>query len=207
MMTEIFALVSTYGTILVFASAFLSCLAVPIPTSLMMLTAGAFVATEDLILWHVFGAAFGGAILGDQTGFFLGKRGGRALIDKIASTEPRQKVVNKASGFIERHGGYGVFLSTWLFAPLGPWVNFVAGSAGLSWRKFTVFDTLGELIWVTVYVSLGYLFAANLSVVASKVGNLVGFLTALAVIAAMLWWIIRLVTLQHKAKSATLSER
>lgn len=205
-MTEVFALVSTYGTIIVFASAFLSCLAIPIPTSLMMLTAGAFVATEDLVMWHVFGAAFAGAVLGDQTGFFLGKRGGRALIDRVASSEPRQKVVNKASGFIEKHGGYGVFLSTWLFAPLGPWVNFIAGSAGLSWRKFTIFDTAGEFVWVAIYVGLGYVFAANLSAVASTVGNLVGVVTALAVIAAMLWWIVRLVKTQNKAKAQALSE-
>lgn len=204
-MTEVFALVSTYGTVLVFVSAFLSCLAIPIPTSLMMLTAGAFVATEDLVLWHVFGAAFAGAVLGDQTGFFLGKRGGRTLIDKMASSDARQKVIDKASKFIEKHGGYGVFLSTWLFAPLGPWVNFVAGSAGLSWRKFTLFDTMGEFIWVAIYVSLGYVFAANLSAVAETVGNLVGVMTALAIITAMIWWITRLIKSQNKEQTADLS--
>ena len=63
-MTEtVFALVSSWGPWVIFASAFLSCLALPIPTSLMMLTGGAFAAAGDLALWQVVAAAFGLALL------------------------------------------------------------------------------------------------------------------------------------------------
>ena len=90
---------------------------------------------------------------------------------------------------VDRRGGLGVFFSTWLFAPLGPWVNFIAGTAGLAWRRFTVWDTLGEALWVSLYVGLGYGFATRVEAVADLAGNAVGLLAGLAVAAAMAIWI------------------
>ena len=71
---------------MIFVSAFLSCLLVPIPTSLMMLTGGAFAAAGDIALWQVALAAWVGAVLGDQTGFFIGRKGGKAALAWIADS-------------------------------------------------------------------------------------------------------------------------
>ncbi|MGB5557275.1 MAG: DedA family protein, partial [Paracoccaceae bacterium] len=68
-------LVARYGALVIFLSCFLSCLLLPIPSSLLMLTGGAFVASGDLVGWQVAGAAWLGAVLGDQTGFRLGRVG------------------------------------------------------------------------------------------------------------------------------------
>ena len=50
MSETVFALITTYSVYVIFASAFLSCLMLPLPTSLMMLAGGAFVASGDLVL-------------------------------------------------------------------------------------------------------------------------------------------------------------
>jgi membrane-associated protein len=69
-MTEIaFALVADYGVIIVFCVTFLSCLALPVPSSLLMLASGGFAATGDLALYAVGWSAFGGAVLGDNSGY------------------------------------------------------------------------------------------------------------------------------------------
>lgn len=81
MSAAVFALVADYGVWVIAASAFLSCLALPIPTSLMMLTGGAFAAAGDLALWQVMAGAWVGAVFGDQTGYFIGRTGGRAVLD------------------------------------------------------------------------------------------------------------------------------
>lgn len=188
-MTEIvFGLVSHYGVYVIFASSFLSCLALPIPTSLMMLTGGAFVASGDLTFMSVGFAAYVGAILGDQTGYLIGRTGGSALVDRLARAPSRAAALERAKALVERRGGMGVFLSTWAVAPLGPWVNFIAGATGLSWVRFTVWDILGESVWVTLYVGLGYVFMDKVTTVADIMGNFVGLLVA-AVIAggAGLW--------------------
>ncbi|MDP7150381.1 MAG: DedA family protein [Paracoccaceae bacterium] len=187
----IFSLVTSYGAIVVLISAFLSCLLVPIPTSLMMLAAGAFVATGDLSFWQVFGGALLGAVAGDQTGFQIGRRGGAPLVDRLKNNAARAKVIGRAQRLIDRYGGVGVFFSTWLFAPLGPWVNFVAGAARLNWWRFTIWDTLGELIWVSVYVGVGFTFAANISAASEVAGDVIGILAALALAGAMILWIVK----------------
>jgi len=189
MSETVFALVTAYGAYVIFASAFLSCLALPIPTSLMMLSGGAFVATGDLSLWQVILAAYGGAVIGDQAGFAIGRFGGGPLLDRLARKPARHAVLERARRLVDRHGGTGVFLSTWLFAPLGPWVNFVAGATGLNWARFTLWDVLGEVVWVTVYVGLGMVFASQVALVAEVMGDVVGLLAALGVAGGAALWI------------------
>ncbi len=199
MSETVFTLITDYGPLAIFISAFLSCLALPIPTSLMMLTGGAFVATADLDLFSVVLAAYTGAVIGDQAGFLIGRYGGTPVIERLARAPARRAVLARARALVDRHGGLGVFFSTWAIAPLGPWVNFVAGATGLGWLRFTVADVLGEVIWVTLYVGLGYAFAANVAAVAEAMGDLMGLLVALAVaLGAALW--IRAVLKAQKAR-------
>lgn len=189
-MTEtIFTLITTYGVYVIFASAFLSCLALPIPTSLMMLSGGAFVATEDLVLWHVIAAAYCGAVIGDQTGYLIGRYGGAPLIEKVARSPARAATLTRARSIVDRSGGLGVFFSTWLTAPLGPWVNFIAGATGLSWMRFTFWDMLGETIWVSLYVGLGFVFASQIGAVAEVMANVIGLIVAATVAIATVLWI------------------
>ena len=156
-----------------------------------MITAGAFVASEDLILWQVYIGALAGAILGDQVGYHIGKWGGSQMIGKLSKSPARKKVADRATRLVEKHGGVGVFFSTWLFAPLGPYVNFIAGSAKLGWARFTIWDTLGETIWVTIYISFGYVFASNLTLASQYAGNTLGAIAAFALAGAMLFWIVK----------------
>lgn len=201
MTDTIFSLVTGYGALVVLVSAYLSCLLVPIPTSLMMLAPGAFVAAGDLVFSQVYGAALFGAIAGDQTGFQIGRRGGAPLLERLRTSEARAAVIGRAERLVDRFGGIGVFFSTWLFAPLGPWVNFVAGAARLSWVRFTIWDTLGELIWVSIYVGVGYSFAANIAEASEVAGNVIGVMAALALAGAMILWIVKTLKAQSKPET------
>lgn len=198
----IFALLSDFGPWVVFASAFLSCLALPIPTSLMMLAGGAFAAAGDLVLTEVVLAAFVGAVIGDQTGYAIGRFGGAPALAHLARNPARKTVLDKAHRFVDRRGSLGVFLSTWAVAPLGPWVNFAAGATGLGWLRFAIWDVLGETIWVTLYVGLGFGFASRVESLASLLGNSAGLLAALVVAWGALVWIKAMIRSkeQHKAK-------
>lgn len=189
MSETVFALVSTWGPWAIFASAFLSCLALPIPTSLMMLTGGAFIAAGDLDPWGVVAGAYLGAVFGDQAGYLIGRTGGAPILKRLSRAPARAAVLDRAHRLVDKRGGLGVFFSTWLVAPLGPWVNFIAGATKLRWLRFTVWDVLGETIWVSVYVGLGYGFASQISTVAEVLGDAVGLVVALLVAAAMALWI------------------
>ena len=178
MTDTLFSLVADYGLFAIAASAFLSCLLVPIPTALLMLAGGAFAAAGDLTFAGVVGAAWLGAVAGDQTGYRIGRvAGGR--IGRFAEGHPRREALfARAERVVDTHGGLGVFFSTWAVAPLGPYVNFAAGAAGLGAVRFTLWDAAGEAIWVLGYAGLGYAFADRVEALGDLASNASGFLAA-----------------------------
>ncbi len=183
------SLVIDYGAALLFAVTFLSCLAIPMPSSLMMLAGGGFVASGDLSLITAAGAAYLGAVLGDQTGFLIGRQAGHLIEAKMAAAPKRAALHQKATDLTNRYGGPGVFLSRWLFSPLGPYVNFAGGAAGLNWARFTAWGAMGEAVWVVVYVGLGYTFADRIVELADILGNASGFMAAGVITIGLGYWL------------------
>lgn len=168
------ALVPQYGLWLLAATTFLSCLALPFPASILMLTAGGFVAAGDLAMVPTFAAAAGGGIAGDQVGYWAGRGFGARLLARLRRDAARDKVLARAKAIMDRRGVVAVFLTRWLFSPLGPWVNLTAGSTGYGWHKFTLSGVAGEAVWAGLYVGAGYAFAGNVAAASGMLGSVLG---------------------------------
>lgn len=177
MTDTLLALIPTWGAALLAFVTFASCLAFPIPASLMMLAGGAFAAAGDLSLTSLMLAAFAGAIAGDQTGFHLGTLVERRMNRRAAT----RALAERARDLIFRRPVLAIFLTRWFLSPLGPYANVAAGAAGMNWLTFTVAGALGEAVWVTLYVGLGYAFGTEYDRIATLASNLSGLLAALAV--------------------------
>lgn len=178
-MTETaFALLAAWGTPILALATFLSCLAVPVPTSAMMLAAGAFAASGVLALPAVLAAALLGAVAGDQAGYALGRVAGPAVTRRL----PPDPLV-RAQTAMDRRGGLAVFLSRWLFSPLGPYVNLLAGATRMGWARFTAAGVSGEAVWVALYVGLGAAFADQLAALAQLLADSAGLATSVMVAA------------------------
>lgn len=176
------SLVATYGVTILFCVTFLSCLALPVPSSILMLASGGFVATGDLALGSVLIAAVAGAVLGDNSGYWIARRLGVRLSDWLAARHRRAAMLAKGQVFMDRWGGSSIFLSRWLVAPLGPYINYVSGLMRFSWLRFALWGSAGEVVWVGLYVGLGYLFTDRISALASLMGNLSGLILALVAV-------------------------
>lgn len=187
-MTEwLLGLVPQYGMYLLAICTFASCLALPIPASMLMLAAGGFVASGDLSLAGSGGAAFAGAVAGDQTGYFAGRKGGAGLMQWLGR---RAAPLAKATDLLARRGGIAVFLTRWLISALGPYINLAAGAAGMPWAWFTLSGIAGEACWVGLYVGLGYSFTGNLTAASGMALNVLGFLGAGAVALGLGAWLV-----------------
>ncbi len=186
------ALVPTYGLWLLATATFCSCLALPFPASILMLTAGGFVAAGDLDLTATFAAAAAGGIAGDQLGFWAGRKLGAPLLTRVRRDPARDKLVGRAVAMMEKRGVVGVFLTRWLFSPLGPWVNLTAGSAGFGWRQFSLASFAGEVVWAGLYVGMGYGFAGNIQAASDMLGSVLGLLAAGAVMVVLGLWLLRM---------------
>lgn len=197
-MTEaVLALVPVYGLALVAVATFLSCLALPIPASLIMLSAGGFAAAGDLVLWQAGAAALAGAVAGDQLGFRVG-RFGQHLLTGQGMAPRRAAVMARATAYLRDNGAWAVFFSRWLVSPLGPYVNFAGGAARLDWGAFTRAGIAGEIVWVAIYVGLGAAFADDILALANLLGSASGLLAALAVAGVLGFWLRA--ALRHRAR-------
>lgn len=183
------ALVPQYGLWLLVSVTFLSCLALPIPASILMLTAGGFVAAGDLVLWQTFAAAALGGILGDQLGFWAGRGLGAPLLTRLRRDPSRDQLLGRAVTMMEARGVIAVFLTRWLFSPLGPWVNLTAGSTGYRWITFTTAGVAGEAVWSGLYVGMGYGFAGNIEAANDMLGSVLGLLAAGAAMVILGLWL------------------
>lgn len=181
------AAVGAWGVPALALATFLSCLAVPLPASMMMLAAGAFAASGDLGLVSLAVAALAGAVLGDQVGYALGRLGFRRAERWLRRSPTRADALDRARTDIRRHAVLTVFLSRWLFSVLGPYINLLAGGAGVGWRAFTLAGVAGEVIWVTVYLGLGWVAGGQIAAIVSMLGDISGFVASLAVTSALGW--------------------
>lgn len=189
-MTEtILDLMTDYGVAILFVVTFLSCLCVPIPSSLMMLAGGSFAATGDLDIITTAAAAYLGAVIGDNSGYILARTFGNRISGWLDANPKRSKLRDRAKSYLDRKGPISVFLSCWLVAPLGPYVNLVCGITRYNWLKFALWGAMGEIFWVGIYVSLGYSFSDQITSLATMLGNVSGFIVALLVVVLLGRWL------------------
>lgn len=190
-MTEILLeWMSHYGVLIICVTTLLSCLALPVPSSLMMLTAGGFVASGDLTAWSVVSFAFAGAIVGDQIGYHLGRGFGSRILSRLSRNPKRAKLAQKATDYLRERGTLAVFFSRWLVSPLGPYVNLAGGASSMSWLRFSSASFTGEAVWVSFYVSTGYAFADRIVEIGTILGNASGALAA-GTVAILIWFWLR----------------
>lgn len=179
------ALVPDWGALIVGMANLLACMALPIPASLVMLAAGAFIATGDLVPENVWVAAIIGAIAGDQIGYAIGRLGLTRLAGRFASHRRAARMGHKAARWLDRRRIPALFLSRWAVSALGPYINLAAGAARMRWLDFTLPAVAGELVWCTIYLGLGWGFARDIEFIGEVLGNL-AFAASAGVVAFLL---------------------
>jgi len=153
-------LVTQYGLVILACTVFLSALGAPLPGTVLLVLCGAYAASGDMDVVTVVSVAFLSAVAGDITGYAIGYRGGAWLQRRLRLSSLGSQM-DKAERFMAKWGGAGVFFSRWLVAPLGPTVNYISGISRFGWRKFIIWDLLGELIWTGAYTTIGMVFSAT----------------------------------------------
>lgn len=186
-MTETFlALVPDYGTYIVGAAVFLACLAIPLPASILVLTAGSFAAAGDLSLFAVAVGVFTAFVAGDQLAYWIASRAGRPLIERFRNRPSVAPVLQRSEDMLSRHGTMAVLMSHTIFSPTCPYITYLSGAGGLSWQKFTLAAIPGAVIWTAVYLGLGAAFASQLEQVVALLANFFGFVLAGAALTGLI---------------------
>ncbi len=184
---QLLAALLLYGPPVLFVIVLVASVGVPFPVSLMLVAAGSFAKQGEMKLLSIMVAGSCAAILGDHIGYGLSRWGGRRLVDRLTARFGGAKKIHKAEALSKRWGAAGIFFSRWLITELGPWINVTSGITGYPWRRFVIWDVLGEVLWVCLYVGLGYTFSDRVQYLAEILGNLAWVILGL-ILALILGW-------------------
>jgi membrane-associated protein len=182
---------SQYGLPVLFGVIVIATIGIPLPISMMLVAAGSFVELGEMKLWQVIIVASAGAVLGDQIGYALGRWGGHRVVERIKRRRNAGVKIAQAEAFAQRWGAAGIFFTRWLITPLGPWLNLTSGMAGYPWMRFFLWDVLGEVLWVILYVMLGKFFSDRVQELVEILGNLAWVVVGLIAAVLLGWKLLR----------------
>jgi membrane-associated protein len=145
-----------------------------VPSETSVILAGVLASTNDLNLVLVILFAAGGAILGDNISYWIGRKVGHRIVERWFKGE-RRKQVDWAQRQVEERGGYLIIIGR--FIPGGRTaVTLSCGLLEMPWRRFIAFDVAAGLVWATYAALLGYIGGRTF-----EENPLKGFLLAFAV--------------------------
>jgi undecaprenyl-diphosphatase len=165
------------------------------PGESLVLAGGFFAGQGVLNPWVLICVISIAAIIGDSIGYELGRILGRGWLLKLGGRFGlRQEHLNRADGFFARHGGKAVFGGHFLHL-LRSLMPFVAGERRMRYQKFLLFNSIGCIVWASVFVLLGYVAGESWRAAAKWIGiasEIVGGALLLTIAAVMLWrWLWR----------------
>ncbi len=153
-----------------------------VPSEASVILAGVLAATGDLILVLVILFAAGGAVLGDNTAYWIGRKAGPRIVRRFFAGE-RRKRVDWAEKQVAERGGY--FILVGRFIPGGRTVvTLSCGLLEMRWRRFIGFDVAAGLLWASYAALLGY-FGGRAFERQPWKGFIVAFAVALAITGAI----------------------
>ena len=154
-------LFARYGYAVVFVGVFLENAGLPVPGETALVAGGALAQLGRLSLFWVVVLAMTGAILGDNLGFFIGRRGGRQLAERhgfrVGLTAARLAQFDR---FFDRYGARTVFIARFVTG-LRVFCAVLAGGSGLPWRTFLVYNVAGAVVWATTFGIVGYVLGQS----------------------------------------------
>ena len=155
-------LVASYGYVVLFFLVGLESLGIPLPGETALVTAAAFAALGHLSIYGVLTTAVAAAVIGDNGGYWIGRKGGIALVRRYGRfLHLNEAHLERARHFFGRHGPPTVFIGRFI-ALLRTWTAVLAGAARMPYGRFMLYNALGAACWAGAVGALGYVFGRNL---------------------------------------------
>ncbi len=138
-----------------------------LPSNPFLFVCGAVWAASQLNVYLLMAVLIVAAILGNLTGYWLGKTvGQKFFVDYLKW--PNQAALDKTRAFYDKHGEKGFLFS--LFLPvIRTLAPFMAGVTQMLFVKFLRSAALGAALWVLVCVLAGYFFG-NIPLIKNHLG-------------------------------------
>ena len=185
-MSDLPELIGHSGYIAIFVIVVLGNLGLPLPEETVLAVAGYLVWRGDLDLAAVLAIGVVSAVVGDNLGYWLGRRFGRTALPRYARwVLGHPERLDAMEAFVERRGPFAVFAARFI-----PGIRFMAGplagGLGLRFLPFLAANVLGAALYVPVAVAGGYLVGYGLGEYLEQARRVAGQVEHLVLAAALL---------------------
>jgi membrane protein DedA with SNARE-associated domain len=180
-----------YGLILLFVLVGLESTGVPLPGETALITASVLASRGHYSIVAVIAVAAAGAIVGDNAGYWIGRKGGRALLSRTPLIRDYfERVLPPSERFFQRHGAKAVFFGRFV-SILRVTAAWLAGISHMSWWRFLFWNAAGGVVWATAFGVVAYYSGRAVAEAINKYGLYAGIavvaLIALAIPAVHVW--------------------
>ena len=128
-----------------------------LPGDSLIFAAGTFAAIGKMNFWLLIVIIIMSAILGDTVNYEIGKHFGKKILNNKKFKLIKDENLKKAEDLVKQYGGTAVLLAR--FMPIiRTIVPFVVGMGELHYPKFIKYNAIGGIIWVSLFLTMGYLF-------------------------------------------------
>jgi len=185
---QIAHLLAAYGYLVVALMVGIEGMGIPLPGEATLIVASIVAGTtQELHIWLVIAAAGGGAIAGDNAGFWIGRSLGYRLIRRfgpyVGLTDRR---IMLGQYLVTRYGGALVLVGR-LVALLRTLAPFVAGANQMPWGRFAPFNAARGVLWATIFGTAAYWLGKEAHGIMGPVGVLLAIVALAAIVAGWLF--------------------
>lgn len=195
-------IVAAYGYYVVFVVILLESAGVPLPGELTLVSAAIYAgATHNLAIGVVVLVAALAAILGDNLGFWVGRRFGQTLIARHGARiglDGRRQLLGRY--LFRKFGGAIVFLGRFTML-LRAYAALLAGANGLDPTTFLLWNAAGGILWACVFGFGAFALGSGVERIAGPVGWIT--LACVILCAVALWRFYK----KHEARLVAEAER
>src|ERR1043166_3671776 len=186
------SLVQDYGLVLLFVLIAMESAGVPLPGETALIAAGVLAARGDMDIVEVIVVAAAAAIIGDNVGYWVGRLGGRGLLERWEPLERHaSRVLPWSERFFKRHGAKTIFFGRF-FAVLRVTAAWLAGISRMHWWRFFLWNAAGGICWAVLVGLVSYFLGRAAAEAINRYGLIAGVaIVALLVRGALVFRFIR----------------
>ena len=159
-----------------------------LPGDSLLVTAGLFAAAGFFDITALIFLLITAAILGNSTGYFIGRKGGQALYAREESRFFKKQHLIKTREFYEHYGPITIVMAQFMpfartFAPV------VAGIAEMKYARFASFNVIGAIAWITSMLLIGYYLGSTIPNIDKNIHIVILVVVVLSLLPALIKYV------------------
>jgi membrane-associated protein len=198
-------LFANWGYLIVFTGVFLESIFITgwiAPGTTVLLIGSFFAAQGELNIFMVWATSVVAALLGDNVGYFIGRRMGRGVAGRYDEKPRLRRGMERSQGFFDHYGGVTVLFGR-MISGIDAFIPVTAGINAMPHWKYMAYDVPGAMLWSGIFSALGYYFGENWRTI-DKVINAFGW--GMLGILVLIVIILLLIRRRRKGRKAVVAD-